>query len=234
MGPVGKTAIGCLRVCLALFAGLVLFLYFTLFHETHVSYRYRLTISVESDGAAHSGSSVIQVDWRFWSKAFRGLVGGNPGHGSVIGRGAMVDLGARGTLVAALSGLPYDYCSARAIDLVSLAYNPVDRGRNCTIGHPLSVEGEKALAQKQGVAQLPLNGMPAFIWFPDKSDPALARKLDPADFSSVIGDSTRLVSAQIEITRDPLYLTLTRGCQLSRRCAIRRIEASATRSVCRR
>lgn len=44
MGPVGKTAIGCLGVCLALFAGLVLFLYFTLFHETHVPYRYRLTI----------------------------------------------------------------------------------------------------------------------------------------------------------------------------------------------
>jgi hypothetical protein len=174
MGPVGKTAIGCLRVCLALFAGLVLFLYFTLFHETHVSYRYRLTISVESDGAAHSGSSVIQVDWRFWSKAFSGLVGGNPGHGSVIGQGAMVDL-TRGTLVAALSGLPYDYCSARAIDLVSLAYNPVDRGRNCTIGHPLSVEGEKALAQKQGVAQLPLNGMPAFIWFPDVSAQARPR-----------------------------------------------------------
>lgn len=72
MGPVGKTAIGCLGVCLALFAGLVLFLYFTLFHETHVPYRYRLTISVESDGAVHSGSSVIQVDWGFWSKAFRG------------------------------------------------------------------------------------------------------------------------------------------------------------------
>ncbi len=132
-------------------------------------------ISRKRRRAAHSGSSVIQVDWRFWSKAFSGLVGGNPGHGSVIGQGAMVDLGARGTLVAALSGLPYDYCSARAIDLVSLAYNPVDRGRNCTIGHPLSVEGEKALAQKQGVAQLPLNGMPAFIWFPDVSAQARPR-----------------------------------------------------------
>jgi hypothetical protein len=50
--------------------------------------------------------------------------------------------------------------------------------------------------------------MPAFYWFSNPADLAGSKEVKPADFASVIGDATRLVSAQVEITRDPLVIDI--------------------------
>jgi hypothetical protein len=50
--------------------------------------------------------------------------------------------------------------------------------------------------------------MPMFYWFPNPADLAGAKEVKPANFASVIGDATRLVSAQVEITRDPLVVDI--------------------------
>lgn len=171
-----------------------------------VSYRYRLTIAVESDGQPHSGSSVIQVNYAFWPKMFSELVGGNPGQGTVAGQAVLVDLGIRGALVAALAGLPTDNCSVKALYVLGRAYDP--SRRRCISGYPLSLDNEKALAQKRGSVELTSDNLPAFIWFADKADATTMRKVEPNEFAAVIGDSTRLLSARVEITLDPVVIDL--------------------------
>jgi hypothetical protein len=173
-----------------------------------VSYRYRLTVAVEAGGQVHTGSSVIEVDYQFWPELFQRLVGGNPGQGSVRGQGVLIDLGAQGVLVAALGGENGDYCTVNALYLVGRAYEPANARRRCVSGYALSLENERALSQKQGPINLTPDNLPAFFWFANPADLASAREVKPADFASVIGDAARLVSAQIEITRDPVVIDI--------------------------
>jgi hypothetical protein len=200
----GKAASGCL-VFIVLLIVSVIVIYWVGFPK--VSYKYRLTVAVESDGRVHSGSSVIEVDYQFWPKALRGLVGGSSSHGSVTGQAVVIDLGARGALVAALGGLPGDYCVVSALSLVGRAYEPAVRRRRCVSGYPLSYENERALANESVSVELTRDNLPAFIWFADKAD-STWRQVEPSDFPTVIGDATRLVSAQIEITHEPVVIDI--------------------------
>ena len=59
------------------------------------SYRYRLTIVVELDGRVHSGSSVIEVRYRFFPEFFSQLANGNQYERSVAGQAVLVELGER-------------------------------------------------------------------------------------------------------------------------------------------
>lgn len=173
-----------------------------------VSYRYRLSIAVESDGQVHFGSGVIEVWHRFNPQWARALVGGNPADAGVRGQGIFVDLGARGTLVAALYTEPYDNCSVGAVDLVGRAYEPPSARRRCITGYRLSLENERELAQKESSLSLTADDLPAFFWFSEPPNLATARPVTPQNFASVIGDSVRLVSAQVEITHDPIVIDI--------------------------
>ncbi len=91
----------------------------------------------------------------------------------------------------------------------------VKRKRNCNArrragvpGYSLTFENERALSQKQGRVELTPDNMPAFFWFSDPANLATAKLVKPADFASVIGDAARLVSAQIEITHDPIVVDI--------------------------
>jgi len=50
--------------------------------------------------------------------------------------------------------------------------------------------------------------MPAFYWFSNPADLDGAKEIKPANFASVIGGAARLVSAQVEITRDPVVIDI--------------------------
>ena len=171
-----------------------------------VSYRYRLTVAVEVDGQVHSGSSVIAVQYSFnpkWVPPSWGVY-----NEYVWGQAVLIDLGAHGALVAALGGENYDYCLVNARDLVGRAYEPATARRPCVTGYPRSPEIERELSQKQAPVKLTPDNLPAFIWFADDTNLATAKKVKPEEFASVIGDSARLVSAQLEITHDPLVFDL--------------------------
>jgi hypothetical protein len=169
------------------------------------SYRYRLTVSVEVDGQVHSGSSVIEVWHRFNPRTLWHAVGVyNDG---IRGQAVLVGLGSRGILVAALAGQDRG-CTVDARYLVGRAYEPASDRKPCVIGYPATIENERALAQRHGSIELTPDNLPAFIWFSDDANLNTAKMLEPADFAAVIGDSARLVSAQIEITNDPVVIDL--------------------------
>ena len=177
-----------------------------------VSYRYRLTVAVEVDGQVHSGSSVIEVWYHFnprWLPPATGMYNEYD-----AGQAVLIDLGARGVLVAALAGVVdktgqiYDRCTIDARDLVGRAYEPPATRRPCAPGYPVSLENERALARKLGPVELTPDNMPAFVWFSDKTDFTTAKMVKPNEFASVTGDAARLVSAQIEITSDPVVVDI--------------------------
>lgn len=171
------------------------------------SYRYRLTISVEVDGKVHSGSSVIDVRYRFnphWAAALSNGVQYNVG---VKGQAVIIDLGTRGTLVAALHsgtgsghiGVNADYLMGRAV----LSFP----GRNAS-GFPVTRENVRTISQIEGTAELTPDNLPLLIWFPELNNSAAPQIVTPAEFANVIGDQTRLVSAHVAITNDPILINL--------------------------
>jgi hypothetical protein len=172
-----------------------------------ISYRYRLTVAVEADGQVHSGSSVIETRYRFNPEWAIGLSNGVQYHPTVTGQAVFIDLGARGALIAALGG---DYDATTSDLLVSRAYEPADlrrRGR----GVPITQKSIEEISQKSGAVGLTPDNLPAFYWFSNPADLASEKLVEPDQFASVIGDSTRLISAQIEITHDPVVIDIDRN-----------------------
>lgn len=169
-----------------------------------VSYRYRLTVAVEVDGQIHPGSSVIELLFRFNPKWLPPA--GGTYNVFVTGQAVLIDLGARGALVAALAGDPYDRSIINASLLPSRAFLPALW--NDPSDSPTTPKNQRAISQMKGSADLTYGGMPAFYWFSNPGDLASAKQVKPAQFASVIGGAARLVSAQIEITHDPIVVDI--------------------------
>ena len=165
-----------------------------------VSYRYRLTVSVEADGRVHTGSSVIEAQYRFNPQWATGLFNGVQYRPKVIGQAVFIDMGARGALIAARTMHQSDL-------LVPRAYEPADwrrRGR----GVPITRQTIEEISQKHGLIELTPDNLPAFYWISDPADLTTEKRVEPDQFASVIGHSARLVSVQIEITHDPVVINI--------------------------
>jgi hypothetical protein len=67
----------------------------------------------------------------------------------------------------------------------------------------MTAENQWKVSQLKEPTDLAPACMPAFYWFSSPADLAGAKAVKPAEFASVIGDATRLVSAQVKITHDP-------------------------------
>ena len=165
------------------------------------SYRYRLTIAVEVDGQVYSDSSVIEVWYRFNPQWLWQLF--NVYNMRLQGQAVLIDLGTRGTLVASL-GKFTDPSSVEAQDLAGRAY--LSFPRRDTSGFAVTLDNVRAISQMHDAMDLTPDDLPLFLWFSDIANPATARVVKPADFSTVIGDETRLARAQVEITHDPIVV----------------------------
>lgn len=170
---------------------------------TDVSYRYRLSVAVETDGRVHSGSSVIEVRYTFnpkWAGPEVGMY-----NEYWLGQAVLIDLGSRGALVAALGGDDYDRTIVRVDALAARAFQPDAARSNYFL---VTLQRIRALSKMQGSADLNSNNLPPFIWFSDTEKLSSAKLLKPAEFASAIGDSTRLVTARVEMTTDPVVIDL--------------------------
>ncbi len=177
------------------------------------SYRYRLTIVVELDGRVHSGSSVIEVRYRFFPEFFSQLANGNQYERSVAGQAVLVELGERGVLIAAL-GDNGDHTTVAADALAGRAFQP--NARQYLGGYKATFDGVRALSRSQGRIALAMDNLPPFIWFSDSANPATGRLIKPREFANVMGDKAGLQSAEIEITRDPVIIDIDKKLPLYR------------------
>jgi hypothetical protein len=170
-------------------------------HPTY-SYRYRLTITLEVDGKINSGSSVIEVTWKGGPEI--GDVG--PYHPSVRGQATFIDLGSRGSVIAVLTaqqtieGPGYTVRWPDGVDTIFLAARAFG---NASTNKELS-----ELPRLKGERKLVPDNMPRLIWFPKLDDPMTARKLLVKDIPAVLDPTARLVDAYVEITHDPILITI--------------------------
>lgn len=161
------------------------------------TYRYRLTINLEVDDRQRSASSVIEVNW--YSHPLPEVVSFTP---ELRGEAALVDLGNRGVVVAALNNGDWGISHDGAWGAKWLAPR--------AFGYTGAVAELPDFLREHGKRDLKYNNLPRFIWLSDPKDPTTAKIVHGVDFSATIGPGVRFVSASVETTRDPLVIDIKR------------------------
>lgn len=164
------------------------------------SYRFKITLSVDSPDGLRSGSSVMEVRTRrypAWT-----TLGNNSEQSSLTGEAVFVDLGQTSNgkprnVIALLALGP----SGENVDFYLLpdsAFKPLWQQK---VSSP-DFRGSSWELPKLPVgttAQLTGNLVPTLLSFADLSDPSSAREMGPDDFPQVLGNGFRLRDAKIEI-----------------------------------
>jgi len=165
------------------------------------TYRYRMTVEVETPEGLRTASSVIEV------RTIRGS--GFPGpeaagiSSRAIGEAVAVDLGRRGTLFALLRGPPeldwaLDY--AQGIAPAVLLPGLVDRsGTPEAWGNNLG-----ALKEVRGSVALRADQYPLLVRFRDIANPRTVERVNVDDLAAAFGEGVRLRRISVEITEDPV------------------------------
>lgn len=153
------------------------------------TYRYRLTVEVDTPEGLRRGSSVIQVK----TQDIIGFPGPDAGgiRTSVKGEAVVVDLGRRGLLFALLR-------DADSIAQLSLLPVRVDKGGTGeAAGNNL-----RAMKLVAGRADVPEESRPILVRFRDISDSKSVEIVDAEDLASAFGPGVRLRRITAEITDD--------------------------------
>jgi len=171
------------------------------------SYRYRLTLVVNDNGALYRGSSVVGV--RTWEEP--SMQGGTLVETESIGQATVVDLGRGRLLVGLLSGnsvappvYPYEpQWGDGPTSLLQEAYGlKVDWPRDGEPNIPI-------LMQQRGAKELAPEKLPTLAALHDSRNPTTAVAVDPRNLEAVFGPGVHLQSATIEITQDHLTTGIT-------------------------
>ena len=153
------------------------------------TYRYRLTVEVDTPEGLRQGSSVIRVK----TQDIIGFPGPDAGgiRTSVKGEAVVVDLGRRGLLFALLR-------NANEIAVPSL--RPV-RGDKSRAGETAG-DSLRAVKRVAGRADVPEESRPILVRFRDIDDPKSVEIVDADDLASAFGPGVRLRRITAEITND--------------------------------
>ena len=167
---------------------------YTIAYPTY-SYRWRITIEVETSSGTRTGSSVLEtttIQYPAWL-----TLGANSSNTSVRGEAVFVDLGNGRNLVALLALGP------RAEDGSASSFAPRSF---FTIqeGNPAYVKWSKELSTMTGRRPYAGDKRPTLVTFANPNDPASVREVPFDDPQSVLGPDVRSVRAWIDLTRDPV------------------------------
>ena len=162
----------------------------------HFSYRYRLTIRVETPEGVRTGSGVLECR-AFDTEGQFPQLDRRRGGAMVAGEAVVVDLGSRGLLFVLLSGGRRPYVD-------ELSANAVVRAGLVRRGPELYTDFAKEVTNVHGeVAVLP-SELPTLVRFRDIADPSSVEFVDPNDLTASFGLGVRLLGASIEMTSDPV------------------------------
>jgi hypothetical protein len=159
------------------------------------TYRYRLQLSLAIDGKIHTGSSVIEVIWNCGPK----VAGLGRCNARLAGQAAVIDLGRRGLVVAALRNGEVPP-SDGAIDAVWFGGN--------AFGNKSSNDELPALPHLTGRRNLSPDNFPRLIWFSNPADPKSAKKITVEDVPYSMDPTAHFTEAFVEITREPIVVDI--------------------------
>lgn len=167
------------------------------------TFRFRTTVTVSTPQGPKTGSSVIEVTWTKLNPLDRALSGGHDWRYKVRGTAPIIDLGRRGTLIAALryeeprrgseTGRPGPYQQPIGADV-----------------WPESAYGRKPHEFNSRLPPVEMKrGLPQFIWVPpDAEELADSVPLLPHEFGKKFDGSIRLKSVVLAPTDDPVKTSI--------------------------
>jgi hypothetical protein len=144
------------------------------------TFRYRLTLLADVDGATATGSGVFQETI------------GKTGPTQLTGEAITLDLGQNRLLFLIFPGVR----AAQPIANMPLQNFPLRQGS------PL--ERARQLAHDRPHADVPFNQLPFLVHFRDIADRTSIEVVDPANLARTFGGGVTLYRASIEITDDPV------------------------------
>jgi hypothetical protein len=155
------------------------------------SYRYRLTVEVETPHGLRTGSSVIES--RAWeSNGLNGKMVQSELHGEAVA----IDMPDGETLFALLDSgdgtAPFASAAFDRISPQSITQNPDWRVR------------DDAMARLTVAAEVPEKYYPIFVHFTDIKNPASVVAVDPAHLDVDFGDGVKLKRVFVKMTKDPV------------------------------
>jgi hypothetical protein len=165
------------------------------------TYRYRLTVEVETPQGLRTGSSVIEIASFFRSK--NALV--DPGQliTRVQGEAVSVDL-PNGQALFALLTLPGQPRGAEAFALWGFPFTSSMTGKDF-------VRGQIAHLRKQrGVGVIPPEYYPMLVRFADIRKSKTVAVVDPANLEPVFGNGVKLHRITVQITQDAVTESIER------------------------
>lgn len=168
------------------------------------TYRYRMTVEVETPEGLKTGSSVIEVETRMEtnpeSPASQRI------NWRARGEAAIIDLEERGVLFALLRSEDDVDFASRIMFL--LAPKGVDKNGDAFLGrfaNMLEMTEPVELPATQEKINPPLaemKGRPMLVTFGDLDDPTSVERVDPEDLSATFGEGVSLKRITVQITRD--------------------------------
>lgn len=157
------------------------------------SYRYKLTVEVETPEGLRTGSGVIEVR-TFRSSDFPGATAGGV-NSRIRAEAVAVDLGAQGTLFVLLSGRDSP-TQIGSLAMAALMPRRVDQR-----GTAEALENNiVALKRISGAALVPPESYPTLVRFGDVRNPTSVVEVSAANLSASFGPGVRLRRMMAEIT----------------------------------
>ncbi|MEM7703663.1 MAG: hypothetical protein AAF251_17130 [Pseudomonadota bacterium] len=156
------------------------------------TFRYRMTVEVETPEGVRTGSSVREVE--IWERVGDTMIGNKVG-GKVRGEAVAVDLPNGKTLYMLLG-------DARWLAHQAIETPPPGPGH-----HLWGVKRARWMVENKAKGELPRGRYPMTVTSDDPRDPRAFFELDPEDLGANLGPGYSLKRVTIEITNDPL----TRG-----------------------
>ena len=197
MTPFRKFVVACAAIFAALYVT-----YLVLFPTVYL--RYRLTLDVDVDGAMRTGSGVVEIAYQPPPDWLAGIGGGAQFLGTMRGYAITVDLGERGLLfVVDRQPLVRDskaFGNAASLGMLPFAAYGLSQSQNPSSG----LAAARALREKKGAVNLPVEKLPMIVRFTDINDRSTIEELDPRDLAAAYGSGVRLVRAVFEFTTDPV------------------------------
>ena len=159
------------------------------------TYRYRLSLEIETPEGVASGSGVLEVR----AVDAKGIDGRLP-PSSTVGEAVVVDLGRRGSLFALLKrDYRQDQRSGELSADVTLRAANKDQRK-----YVRSVPLARDIAATEGVIEVLADELPMLVRFRNIADPATVERVNPDYLDVSFGEGVAFRSATIEITSDPV------------------------------
>jgi hypothetical protein len=157
------------------------------------SYRFRITLEVETVDGLKSGSSVLEVTTI--QRPSWVTLGANDHQTTVRGEAVFVDLGNGRNLIALLSLGP-EAADGRATLFAPRSFFKIVEGA------PHDIKWTKDLSTMTGRREYAGDRRPTLVTFANLNDPATVREVPFDNPKSVLGPDVHLVRAWIDLTKD--------------------------------